>query len=55
MGKKEGFGELHWKNGRIYKGNWKNGKQNGEGELFSEENKIWKKGIWNEGNVVKFY
>ena len=26
-----------------------------EGELFSEENEIWKKGIWNEGNVVKFY
>lgn len=24
--KKEGFGEFYWQDGKIYKGNWKDGK-----------------------------
>jgi hypothetical protein len=45
---------MHWKNGNIYKGFWKNGKQNGEGEIFLANENKWKKGIWNDGKLIKF-
>ena len=35
--------------GRKYKGFWKNGKQNGEGDFFNPKNNEWKKGIWVDG------
>lgn len=52
--KKEGYGIFLWSDGKIYRGFWKNGKQHGEGELFSNINKKWKKGIWNEGKRIKW-
>ena len=38
----------------IYKGYWKNGKQNGEGEVYSPQEDIWRKGIWENGKRVKW-
>jgi len=35
--------------GRSYKGNWKNGKQHGDGEFLYDDKKGWKKGVWNDG------
>ena len=40
--------------GRKYKGNWKNGKQHGDGEFFNPKENVWKKGIWSEGKRVKW-
>jgi hypothetical protein len=56
---KEGYGIFTWPKGMIYKGNWKQGKQHGEGNLFipdsSQENGgSWSKGIWNEGKILKW-
>ena len=40
--------------GRKYKGNWRNGKQHGEGEFFQNKENVWKKGIWSEGKRVRW-
>ncbi len=40
--------------GRKYKGNWKNGKQHGDGEFFHPKDGVWKKGIWSDGRRVKW-
>ena len=53
--KKEGFGTFYWNNGKIYKGNWRNGKKHGEGEVYFPNNKSWRKGIWKNGERVKYY
>lgn len=37
--KKEGYGEYHWNDGRVYKGQWKDGKQEGEGTLIDKDGK----------------
>lgn len=29
--KKNGYGEFEWADGKVYKGNWVNGKQHGKG------------------------
>ena len=39
----DGDGELHYKNGKIYIGQFKNGKKNGDGFIF-KDNKVIKKG-----------
>ena len=52
--KKEGFGEFEWVNGKKYRGYWKNGKQDGEGEFYFPSNQKWKKGIWKEGQRIKW-
>ena len=52
--KKDGYGELTTKDGKKYKGHWKNGKQHGEGEFFFPDKNIWKKGIWENGNRIKW-
>ena len=52
--KKEGFGFFEWSDGRKYKGSWLNGKQHGEGEFFTLKEKIWKKGIWDDGKRVRW-
>jgi hypothetical protein len=40
--------------GRKYKGEWKNGKQDGEGEFFHPKDKVWKKGEWKDGKRLKW-
>lgn len=40
--------------GRKYKGNWKNGKQHGEGEFFNPANSVWRRGIWDDGKRVRW-
>ena len=40
--------------GRKYNGNWKNGKQHGEGEFYNISTKQWKKGIWDDGKRVRW-
>ena len=45
---------LRRNDGRKYKGMWKNGKQNGEGEFFHPKENSWKRGIWNEGKRVRW-
>ena len=52
--KKEGYGIFKWADGRIYKGMWKKGKQNGEGFFFNPKYNLWKKGIWDNGEKVKW-
>ena len=52
--KKDGYGEFEWADGRKYKGYWKNGKQHGEGEFFFPGKNIWKKGIWENRNRIKW-
>ena len=46
--------KFEWANGKIYKGYWKNGKQDGEGEFYFPSDRKWKKGIWKEGKRVKW-
>jgi hypothetical protein len=50
--KKEGYGTFYWNDGKIYEGFWKNGKQDGEGKLYNPQEKIWKKGIWQNGKRI---
>jgi hypothetical protein len=41
-------------NGKKYRGNWKDGQQDGEGEFFHPERNKWKKGLWHEGKRIKW-
>ena len=52
--KKEGYGLFEWADGRKYRGNWLNGKQHGEGEFYNAKQKIWRKGLWEDGKRVKW-
>lgn len=40
-GVKEGLGDFIYGNGRKYKGMWKNGKQNGPGKLYENDNLVF--------------
>ena len=53
-GKKDGYGTYTLANGKIYRGNWKEGKKNGEGEVYIPNLNIWKKGIWDNGKIIKW-
>jgi hypothetical protein len=39
-------------NGNKYKGYWKNGKQNGEGEHYCSITDKWIKSVWDDGRQV---
>jgi hypothetical protein len=45
------MGEYFWADGRIYSGQWKDGKQDGEG-LFTRKDKLTIKGIWKNGQRI---
>ena len=49
--RKDGYGIFEWPDGKKYKGYWKQGKRQGEGELYDPVEKVWKKGKW--GNEKK--
>ncbi len=40
-----------WSNGKIYQGQWENGKQHGKGEIIYPDGRK-KKGIWINGKRV---
>lgn len=46
--RKEGYGEFTWPSGAVFKGQWRDGKQHGEGWMKDEEGKV-KTGRWEEG------
>ena len=48
------MGECVYPDGRIYKGLWKEGKQDGEGMFYIPDKKVWKKGIWDKGKRVQW-
>ena len=52
--KKEGYGEYFFSDGKIFKGMWKNGLQNGEGEMYDPKKNKTKKGIWEDGKIVRW-
>jgi hypothetical protein len=52
LDKKEGYGEYSWHDGRMYKGNWKNGKMQGEGQLIGVDGKVVNS-IWENGKRIK--
>ena len=48
-----GYGEFTWPNGRVYKGQWSEGKQCGEGIIVDENGKT-RKGEWANGKRVQW-
>lgn len=52
--KKDGYGVFRWPNGKIYKGNWKQGKMNGDGEMYCPQEEKWRKGTRDKGKRIKW-
>jgi hypothetical protein len=50
--KKEGYGEFSWPDGKIYKGQWRDGKQHGEGVL--KHKGVERKGLWDNGKRLRW-
>jgi len=48
MDKKHGFGIYRWADGRVYEGNWFNGKQHGTGKYVLQDTTV-KIGEWVNG------
>ena len=44
---------MTWPDGRIYQGQWQNGKQHGEG-IYTKPDGTSRKGEWNNGKRVKW-
>lgn len=51
-GKKEGFGECRWEDGKKYIGEWKEGKQHGHGTVIYPDGTV-KIGEWFNGVKLK--
>ena len=54
INKRDGYGTMHYDNDNIYKGYWKDGKQNGNGEVYIVKDKRWMKGKWDNGKRVSW-
>ena len=52
--KREGKGSFFWKDGRIYDGQWKDGKQHGKGLFIKHEGQLAKVGIWENGKNIEW-
>lgn len=50
---KNGHGIFIWPDGKEYAGNWKDGKQHGEGVYKTEKGEA-RKGMWNAGKRIKW-
>ena len=48
-----GFGIFTWTDGRKYEGQWKFGKQHGEGNQYFPDGSM-KSGIWENGVNIKW-
>ena len=44
---------FEWPDGRKYIGEWKNGKQNGQGTFVNEQSEE-RKGIWEAGKRIEW-
>ena len=49
--KKDGEGEFYWQDGKVYKGQWKDGKQHGYGVIIDKDGKEIK-AEWAEGKKI---
>ena len=52
LDKRHGYGIFKWADGKIYEGNWKNGKMNGEGKI-TFPSKLIKSGIFTNGELTR--
>lgn len=52
MDKKHGKGDYRWADGRIYSGEWLEGKQHGIGFMLYPNNKV-KKAKYDQGNKIE--
>jgi hypothetical protein len=52
MDRKHGEGDYKWADGRIYRGSWKDGKQQGDGYMIFP-NRTVQKGTWENGKKVE--
>ncbi len=43
------MGKYTWADGRVYEGNWHNGRQHGEGVYSVGNGEAPKKGVWIDG------
>jgi hypothetical protein len=50
--KRSNYGEMFYKNGDVFKGQWMNGERNGYGEMFYKNGDVFK-GQWNGYNKVE--
>ena len=48
MDKREGKGIFKWRDGRVYEGEWREGKQHGLG-IFTSKDGLVKRGEWKYG------
>jgi hypothetical protein len=46
-----GQGEYTWPDGKVYTGEWRNGKMHGEGKMKVKGKTV--KGTWENGKIVK--
>ncbi len=53
MDKKHGHGVYTWPDGRVYDGQWVNGRQDGMGKYTDKEG-ITKVGMWSKGKRTKW-
>jgi hypothetical protein len=49
---KDGYGKFTWPDGRMYEGEWKEGKIHGQGK-FREANGRVREGIWENGHLMR--
>ena len=54
MAEKDGYGLFEWSDGKKYKGYWKNGKQDGEGEFYNPQTNVWRKCLVKNGKRVRW-
>ena len=58
---RNGYGEMFWKNGSYYKGNWAHGIQHGEGKKYFYSGEIfipfegYKKGRFDNNQIVEVW
>ena len=48
------FSECHWNDGRIYKGEWRNGMAHGQGVEINPNGQIRHDGMWYEDSPVNY-
>lgn len=51
--KRQGRGVFTWKDGRVYDGEWMDGKQHGKGTFIKVDN-TRRVGIWENGRNIKW-
>ena len=53
MGERDGKGTYTYTDGARYVGDWKAGKQHGEGTLYNPDGSVKIKGRWENGNFIE--